>query len=203
MKILPTTIENIKLAANVIINGGVVVFPTDTVYGIGCDLRNVDAVDRVYNIKGRPSTMPLIAMFDILENYQLLTDKRYLDAEKYMYQWWPGALTIILPANENLPHRVVAGGNSIGMRIPACDVTLSLLKETGISLATTSANLSGSPSPCNASDAIQSLGIYSNVDIVLDGGVTKGGVPSTLLDFTKNPPVVLRTGEITAEMLGL
>ncbi|MEI6519811.1 MAG: L-threonylcarbamoyladenylate synthase [bacterium] len=203
MKVLQATIDNINVAANVIKNGGIVVFPTDTVYGIGCDLHNADAVDRIYNLKGRPSSMPLIAMFSSIEDYHSLTDQSYPNAEKYMYKWWPGALTIILPSKKELPQRVIAGGNTIGMRIPAHNITIALLAEVGLPMATTSANLSGLSSTCNVGEVIQSLGMNTNVDIILDGGNTPGGIPSTLLDCTKNPPAILRSGDITAEMLGL
>ncbi len=203
MKILPATDENILIAVDALQNGGIVVFPTDTVYGIGCNLQQSDAVEKIYRIKGRPAAMPLIAMFSKICQYQQLTDDIHPDAERYMQEWWPGALTIILNAKTNLPVRVLAGGNTIGMRIPAHPAALALLNKFDFPLATTSANLSGKPSPCSADEAIQSLGINAEVDVVLDAGLTPGGTPSTLLDCTKNPPEILRQGEITAQMLRL
>ena len=203
MNKLPATEDNIILAANIIKNGGIVIFPTDTVYGIGCDLNNIDAVEKIYNIKGRPATMPLIAMIDQIDKCDLLTSDLPSTVKDLMHKWWPGALTIIINANRNISQRVLAGGNTIGIRIPAHTIALSLLHHTGLPLATTSANRSGMPSPCSAEDAIKSLLASGNIDIVLDAGLASGGIPSTLLDCTKNPPAILRQGDITADMLNL
>ncbi|MGH7763938.1 MAG: L-threonylcarbamoyladenylate synthase, partial [Candidatus Dormibacteraceae bacterium] len=175
-------------AAQLVRGGGVVAFPTDTVYGLGAAADDEVARQRVYHIKGRPIGLPLILMVAAesqLEGW-VHVDSR---AEAMMRRWWPGPLTIVLHA---------IGGGTLGVRIPKHDVALDLLRSTG-PLMTTSANLHGDEPAMTAKEA----GALDGVMAVLDGGTAPGGIASTVLDLTGPEPHVLREGAITTpELLG-
>ncbi|MHB9129619.1 MAG: L-threonylcarbamoyladenylate synthase [Armatimonadota bacterium] len=188
-------------AARIIAQGGVVAFPTDTVYGLGCDLYNTRAVERIYAIKGRPAHLPLIAMFSEAAQWPQVATALPPIARRYMQEWWPGPLTIIVEARPDIPARVLGGGTTIGMRIPDQADARLLLRLAGRPLATTSANLSGHPAACSAEEVAEQLA--DSVDFILDAGACAGGIPSTLVDCTVTPPKVLREGPVTAAMLGL
>lgn len=199
--ICPADYPALTRAARIIAQGGVIAFPTDTVYGLCCDLFNPDAVARIYEIKGRPATMPLIAMLAECGQWPQVATALPNAARQFMQRWWPGPLTIILPARPDIPEPVLGGGATIGVRIPDHPVALKLLHLTGRPLATTSANLSGQPSVNTATEVAAQLG--RRVDLILDAGDAPGGIPSTILDCTTTPPTILRQGPITAEMLEL
>jgi L-threonylcarbamoyladenylate synthase len=175
-------------AAQLIRGGGVVAFPTDTVYGLGADAGDEVAVRRVYRIKGRPVGLPLILMAAAesqLEGW-VHVDSR---TEALIRKWWPGPLTLILHAK---------GGGTLGVRIPKHEVALELLRASG-PLMTTSANLHGKEPAMTAEEAGQLSGLAA----VLDGGPAPGGLASTVLDLTGPEPHILREGAITAaELLG-
>jgi L-threonylcarbamoyladenylate synthase len=187
--------SDITKAANIIIHGGVVAFPTDTVYGLACDLFNPAAVERVYNIKGRPAEMPLIAMVAEKEQWQLVAISAPDYAQVWMARWWPGALTIVLPARHEIPLTMLGNETTIGIRIPDHLSALALLQSVGRPLATTSANLSGKPAAINAADVARQLS--SKVDFIIDGGVCPGGMPSTVVDCSIEPYRILRSGPIS------
>jgi L-threonylcarbamoyladenylate synthase len=175
-------------AAQLIRGGGVVAFPTDTVYGLGADAGDEVAVRRVYRIKGRPVGMPLILMAAAesqLEGW-VHVDSR---TEALIRKWWPGPLTLILHAK---------GGGTLGVRIPKHEVALELLRASG-PLMTTSANLHGKEPAMNAGEAASLTGVAA----ILDGGPAPGGVASSVLDLTGPEPHVLREGAISiAHLLG-
>jgi L-threonylcarbamoyladenylate synthase len=186
--VLKPTRAGLQRAAQLIRGGGVLAFPTDTVYGLGAAADDEVAQKRIYHIKGRPVGMPLILLVAAesqLENF-VHVDSR---AEAMMRRWWPGPLTLILHAK---------GGGTLGVRVPKHKVALALLRTTG-PLMTTSANLHGNEPAMNPEDAQSLPGVMA----VLDGGVAPGGVASTVLDLTGPEPHVLREGAIPApEILG-
>jgi L-threonylcarbamoyladenylate synthase len=186
--VLKPTRAGLQRAAQLIRGGGVLAFPTDTVYGLGAAADDEVAQKRIYHIKGRPVGMPLILLVAAesqLENFVHLDSR----AEAIMRRWWPGPLTLILHAK---------GGGTLGVRIPKHKVALALLRTTG-PLMTTSANLHGKEPAMNPEDAQTLPGVMA----VLDGGVAPGGVASTVLDLTGPEPHVLREGAIPApEILG-
>ena len=186
-QLLKPTRAGLTRAAQLIRSGGVIAFPTDTVYGLGAAADDEVATRRVFHIKGRPVGMPLILMVAAesqLENF-VHVDSR---SEAMMRRWWPGPLTLILHAK---------GGGTLGVRIPKHKVALELLRAAG-PLMTTSANLHGKDPAMSATDAE-----LPGVVAVLDGGAAPGGVASTVLDLTGPEPHVLREGAITTpELLG-
>lgn len=205
MNIQPTTDTAIAEAARCIRVGGVVVFPTDTVYGLACDLFNAEAVERIYRVKGRPAKMPLIAMLTPGGAGEVPADLEHLvttipeSARRFMARCWPGPLTIIMPACPELPATVLGGGETIGVRVPDHADALRLLRAAGISLATTSANLSGHPAALTAAEAAEQVG--DMVDLIFDAGPCPGGIASTVVNCAVEPPVILREGPVTAAML--
>jgi tRNA threonylcarbamoyl adenosine modification protein (Sua5/YciO/YrdC/YwlC family) len=186
--VLKPTRAGLTRAARLIRGGGVVAFPTDTVYGLGAAVDDEVARQRIYRIKGRPVGLPLILMVAAESQLEGLVhvDSR---AEALIRRWWPGPLTLILHAK---------GGGTLGVRIPQHKVALELLRAAG-PLMTTSANLHGKDPALTASEA----GVLNGVAAVLDGGMAPGGTASTVLDLTGPEPHVLREGAITApELLG-
>jgi L-threonylcarbamoyladenylate synthase len=171
-------------AARLLRGGGVIAFPTDTVYGLAALASDAGAVARVYELKGRPASQPLILMVASAADLDawVVTDRR---ASEYMARWWPGPLTLVLPARE--------GAGTIAVRVPDHPVALALLREVAEPLATTSANRSGDPPALVPEEAARLPGL----DAVLDGGRAPGGVPSTLLDLTGEEPRILREGPVT------
>lgn len=186
--VLKPTRTGLVRAAQMLRGGGVLAFPTDTVYGLGASVDDEVAQKRIYQIKGRPVGMPLILMVAAPSQLEGLVhvDTR---AEAYMRKWWPGPLTLILYAK---------GGGTLGVRIPNHKVALELLRHAG-PLLTTSANIHGSEPAMNATEA----GALQGVMAVLDGGTAPGGTASSVLDLTGPEPHVLREGAIsTPELLG-
>ncbi|HEY3376083.1 MAG TPA: L-threonylcarbamoyladenylate synthase [Armatimonadota bacterium] len=193
--------ETLAEAAAVLRRGGVVAFPTDTVYGLCADLFSVAAVTRIYEIKGRPQRMPLIAMLAEAAQWERVAASLPATAQAYIARWWPGPLTIIAPARAEVPAIVLGGGATIGMRVPDHGATLALLQQVEFPLATTSANRSGSPAACSAAEvAVQLDGL---VDLILDAGVCQQGQASTVVDCTTDPPTIVREGPVTRADLGL
>lgn len=191
----------LREASAVLAGGGVIAFPTDTVYGLGCDLMNAGAVRRVYRIKDRPEGMPLIAMFAEQSQWRQVAASLPSGVDVLMGHWWPGPLTLIVPACTGIPEAVLGGGTTIGMRIPDHPVALALLQACRSPLATTSANLSGRPPACTAAEVATQLG--DAVDLVIDGGLCPGGTASTVLDCTTVPCMIVREGPVTRADLGL
>ncbi len=187
-----------RTGARLLVHGAVIAFPTDTVYGLGCDLFNRQAVARIFELKGRPARMPLIAMLADRTQWPQVASILPDPAGELMRRWWPGPLTIILPARSDIPLKCW-WRRHYGTRIPEFPPALRLLRRVVI-LATTSANPSGQPSSTTAVAVADLLG--EQLDLILDGGDSPGGIPSTVVDCTVTPPIILREGPITAEMLG-
>lgn len=189
---------HIKNAAEVIKNGGIVAFPTETVYGLGANALDSEAVKKIFIAKGRPQDNPLIihvADMDINKYVKEITPL----AKKVMEKFWPGPLTIILEKKDIVPNETSANLSTVGVRMPSNKIALELIKEAGVPIAAPSANISGRPSPTDINRCIQDLD--GRVDYIIGGDRSDYGVESTILDLTSNPPLILRPGGITLEML--
>jgi L-threonylcarbamoyladenylate synthase len=186
--------DDIVAAAEVLRAGGLVVFPTETVYGIGADARDDAAVRRVFEVKGRPAGRALTVHIGPGEDPAGWAAEVPSSARRLMETHWPGPLTVILPSRPDVSAVVRGGGPTVGLRMPDHPTFLALAQAFGGGIAATSANRHGSPSPVTAAEAEAQLGPV--VDAVLDGGVCSIGVDSTVVDCTVDPPAVLRQGAI-------
>jgi L-threonylcarbamoyladenylate synthase len=196
------TAPEIKDAASVLINGNLVAFPTETVYGLGANATDEDAISRIYQVKGRPTDHPLIVHISSIEN----VDKWARDIPGYAIKlasaFWPGPMTLILPRTDLAKDFITGGQNNVGIRVPAHNVALELLKKFealgGLGVAAPSANRFGAVSPTTASAVETELGKYfSKLDLILDGGPSLVGIESTIIDCTQSIPSILRPGGIT------
>jgi len=196
-KVLSAEKEAIGVAARILAEGGLVAFPTDTVYGVGAHALQPDAVERIYTAKIRPrdKAIPILLAKpdDLVLVAEGITETAWLLAERF----WPGGLTLVLPRKANVPDVVSAGGPTVAVRVPDHPVPLALIAALGAPLAATSANLSGHPSPVTAQEVKAELG--GRIELILDGGQCPGGIPSTVLDLSADPPTVLRAGAINVE----
>ncbi len=199
IKINPNNIDIslITEAAEVIRQGGLVAFPTETVYGLGADSFNPSAVEKIYRAKGRPSDNPLISHICSINQVYTLAEAVPEAAEKLMERFWGGPLTLILRRKAGVPDILSAGLPTVSVRLPSHSVAYELIKHSGTAIAAPSANLSGSPSPTAAAHCIADL--MGRVDMIIDGGSSMIGLESTVVDMTADIPTVLRPGAITAE----
>lgn len=186
-------------AAAILRRGGLVAFPTETVYGLGANALDAAAVARIFEAKGRPGRNPIIVHVADAGQARTLTNFWPVSAEKLAAHFWPGPLTFILPKNSAVPDIVTGGGPNVGLRAPDQPIAQALLQAAGIPIAAPSANRSTELSPTTAQHVVHSLG--GCVELVLDGGPTTVGIESTVIDLTHNPPRILRPGPITADQL--
>lgn len=189
----------IREAAAWLREGRLVAFPTETVYGLGADATNPEAVASIYRAKGRPSDNPLIIHLASKQGLEEWVQEIPESGRLLARRFWPGPLTLILPHRGNLAPQVTAGLPTVGVRNPSHPVALAFLKHCGVPVAAPSANRSGKPSPTTAEHVWTDL--EGRIDGILDGGATGVGVESTVVDVTVNPPVLLRPGGVTLEML--
>lgn len=187
----------INEAANIINNGGIVVFPTETVYGIGADALNDGAVDKIFKAKGRPQDNPLIVHIAKFSELYELIEEVPQSAVKLAEKYWPGPLTMILRKKAVLSDKITAGLNTAAIRLPVNKIALALIKRSKKPIAAPSANTSGKPSPTEASHVIEDL--MGKVDMIIDGGSTDIGLESTVIDMTTEIPMILRPGGVTRE----
>ncbi|MDI6806035.1 MAG: L-threonylcarbamoyladenylate synthase [Candidatus Bathyarchaeia archaeon] len=192
-------LEAIRAAANIIKNGGLVAFPTETVYGLGADALNAKAVLALFEAKKRPLDNPPIVHVGKIENVYKLVREVPPKAEVLMRKFWPGPLTLIFKRSDVVPSVTVAGLDTIAIRMPRHNVALALLRESNCPIAAPSANLAGKPSPTSANHVLEDLN--GRIDAVLDAGPTHIGVESTVLDMTAKPPQILRPGGTPYEEL--
>jgi L-threonylcarbamoyladenylate synthase len=185
----------IARAAAVLRAGGLVAFPTETVYGLGADALDAGAVARIFAAKGRPARNPLIVHVADTAAARALVSDWPAAADALARHFWPGPLTFVLPKRPDVPAIVTAGGPTVAVRVPAHPVALALLRAAGVPLAAPSANRSNYLSPTAAEHVKRSLG--DRVDLILDGGPTTGGLESTVVDLTAQPPRLLRPGLVT------
>ena len=184
--------------ASLLRDGGIIVFPTDTAYGLGVDPFNEAAVERIFGIKGRPERKPILILVGsttMAESVSEPADVFYEVIEKF----WPGPLTVITRAASSLPVSVTAGTRTVGLRWPIAPFATTLASRFGRPITATSANRSGMPSAVTAEEVRAQLG--NSIDALIDGGLLPARGGSTLLDLTIDPPVVLREGPITFESL--
>ncbi|MBP6772270.1 MAG: threonylcarbamoyl-AMP synthase [Gemmatimonadaceae bacterium] len=186
-------------AAALLREGNVVAFPTETVYGLGADALNADAVARIYVAKGRPAWNPVIAHAPDIEAARALTRSWPESAERLAQAFWPGPLTLVLPRASHVPDIVTAGLDAVGVRVPAHPVALALLRATGRPIAAPSANRFTQVSPTTAAHVQTSLG--DRIPLILDGGPCEVGIESTVVDLTSDTPTVLRPGMISRRQL--
>ncbi len=192
----------IARAAEIIRAGGVVCYPTRCLYGLGADARNAAAVEKVFSLKQRPATMALLVLIHRPEEMEGLAARIPKLARVLMERFWPGRLTLVLEAAAGLPEPLTAGTGRIGIRLAGHPVAAALVSAFGGPLTGTSANLSGSPGCAQIPDLEPR--IRKGVDLILDAGVLKGGVGSTVVDVTGEKPVVIREGEVPkAEILAV
>ncbi len=196
--LLPTK-DGLERAAAMLHAGEVVAFPTETVYGLGADATNHSAVQRIFDAKGRPGNNPLIVHVLDAKSARRWAREWPADAQRLAERFWPGPLTMILPAADGLSSQALAGGTTVGLRAPDHPVALKLLETCGLPLAAPSANRSGNLSPVDAQHVMDDLG--SRIAGVLDGGPCHVGLESTVLDLTGKTPVILRPGMITQTMI--
>jgi len=181
--------------------GKLVALPTETVYGLGADARNPDAVAQIFAVKGRPATNPLIVHVADADAARALAGEWPDAAEKLAARFWPGPLTLVVPKTDAIPDVVTAGGATVALRVPSHPVALELLRRSGVPVAAPSANRSEEVSPTLAQHVADSLGPYADDLLILDGGRCEVGLESTVLDVTCDPPRVLRPGMVTAVLL--
>ena len=187
--------EAIERAAAIIREGGLVAFPTETVYGLGANALDADAVAKIYEAKSRPFASPLIVHVADEAMARSLTVEWPIAAQQLASRFWPGPLTIVLRKTSLIPDLVTAGLDSVGIRIPAHPVALALIRAAGVPVAAPSANLFTQISPTTAQHVEQSLG--TRVDMILDGGPTEIGIESTVVSLRRAPPAILRPGMIS------
>ena len=190
--------EAIDEAAGLILQGQCVAFPTETVYGLGANALDNEAVLGIFRAKNRDADNPLIAhvaSMESVENYAYCTDKAYRIMEKF----WPGALTLVLPKKACIAPAVSCGLDTVAVRMPANSVALDLIKRAGVPVAAPSANMSGKPSPTKASHVYSDMN--GRIPLILDGGQCALGIESTVLDLTGEIPLILRPGLVTPEQL--
>lgn len=184
---------------DVLRRGGLVAFPTETVYGLGADATSATALDRLFTVKGRPRSHPLILHLGDASWLDRWTVRLPDAARRLADAYWPGPLTLIVPRAAAVPNAVTGGQETVGVRVPRHPVAHALLEAFGSAIAAPSANRFGRVSPTTAAHVVADLG--DDVDVVLDGGPCEVGIESTIVDLTRDRPVLLRPGGITAEAL--
>jgi L-threonylcarbamoyladenylate synthase len=189
----------VKRAAEVIMSGGMVAFPTESFYGLAVNGTDEEAIRRLFVVKKRQSDSPILILIPtvgVLDQFAVHIPEV---ARRLIEEFWPGGLTIVFEARPNLPSLLTAGTGRIGVRLSSHPVAAALAKAAGVPITGTSANISGRP-PCkSAIEVFRSLG--EGVDLILDGGETEGAMGSTILDATMNPPRILREGIVDREQL--
>ena len=196
----PAHAESIRQAAEIIREGGVVGFPTETVYGLGGDALNGEAAKRIFAAKGRPGDNPLIVHVSSMSEIDPLIDGEVPEvARKLAEAYWPGPLTMIMKKSRLIPGEVSAGLQTVGIRMPASETARALIREAGRPIAAPSANRSGRPSPTTAKHVLDDMD--GRIPMIIDGGSCQVGLESTVLDVTGDVPRVLRPGGVTPEMI--
>lgn len=191
--------EALTKAAYFIKKGGLVAFPTETVYGLGGDGLNSEAASKIYKAKGRPSDNPLILHINDQKMLHKIVNNVNSMAKKIMTAFCPGPITLILPKSDIVPSSVTGGLDTVAVRMPDNDIARELIRLSNTPIAAPSANISGRPSPTTAQAVYNDL--HDRIDMILDGGACHFGVESTIVDCTEDVPIILRPGAITKEML--
>ena len=191
--------EKLRAAGAILQQGGLVAFPTETVYGLGGDALNPSSSQKIYAAKGRPSDNPLIVHIYRFEDIYKITKEVPEEARKIADAFWPGPLTMIVWKSDAVPMATTGGMDTVAVRMPNHPVALDLIRKSGCLIAAPSANTSGRPSPTEASHVAEDLS--GRIAMILDGGPVGIGIESTIIDLTETKPMVLRPGYITPQML--
>ena len=186
-------------AVEVLRRGGIVAYPTDTLFGLGVDALNEAAVERIFEVKGRPQGMPLPLIIGESEQLEMVADTVTECAWKFASAFWPGGLTLVVPVGTNVPALVTARGWKVAVRLPDHPIPRELARQLGRPITGTSANRSGGPDPSTA-ESVQNQ-FHNTIDMILRGGSAPAGRSSTVLDITGNQPKVLRHGAVSVEQL--
>ncbi len=189
----------LQKAGEILRNGGLVAFPTETVYGLGGDATNAEASAKIYAAKGRPSDNPLIVHIAEFGQLEAIAAEVPEAARKLNEAFWPGPLTMIVNKNDVIPYETTGGLDSVAVRMPSHPVARAFIEESGCMIAAPSANLSGRPSPTTADHVWADLS--GRIDCIIDGGSVQIGLESTIIDLTEDIPMILRPGYITEDML--
>jgi L-threonylcarbamoyladenylate synthase len=192
----PSLLED---AANLIRNGDIVAFPTETVYGLGANALDAQAVAKIFQAKSRPADNPLIVHISAIEQITLLSSNFPSELKEICERFWPGPLTIVVPRSKKVPDIVTAGLDTVAVRFPAHPIARALIQLAGVPIAAPSANVSGRPSPTSASHVLTDLD--GKIPYLIDGGSAAVGVESTVIDYFHSPPLILRPGGVTLEQL--
>lgn len=196
------TIEDedvMQTAGEIIKKGGLVAFPTETVYGLGGDALNPDSSRKIYTAKGRPSDNPLIIHICRLEDIYKIVSEFPEPAKRLAQEFWPGPLTMVLPKSDVVPKETTGGLDTVAVRMPVDPIALAFIEAAGGYVAAPSANISGRPSPTSAKYVEEDM--CGRIDMIIDGGDVEIGLESTIVDLTGDIPMLLRPGRITLEML--
>lgn len=198
-KLLKPNKESIELACKLLQDGEVVGVPTETVYGLAGDSRNGEAIKKIFKAKGRPADNPLIVHISNLDMLKGVV--RYVsdDAKKLMDTFWPGPLTIIMPKGNEICNETCAGLDSVGVRMPSNPIAHEIIEKSKVPFSAPSANISGKPSPTNATDVF--VDMNGRIPLIIDGGECDAGVESTVISTLTDAPIILRPGVITKEMI--
>lgn len=197
--LLSTTEEDIKRASEIIREGGLVAFPTETVYGLGANALNQEAVRKIYEAKGRPQDNPTIVHIADADDLEKLTPCVSEGMKKLAEAFWPGPLTMVVPRVKEIPNVTTGGLDTVGVRLPLEETARKLIREAGLPIAAPSANVSGRPSPTKADHVIHDMD--GKIDAIICGGECTHGIESTVVDMTGDVPCILRPGVITKEMI--
>lgn len=191
--------EDLRRAAGILQEGGLVAFPTETVYGLGGNGLKKSAAKKIYEAKGRPSDNPLILHISCRSELDAIVKGVPEQAEAMMKTFWPGPMTLIFEKSDVVPYETTGGLDTVAVRMPAHEGALALIREAGVPVAAPSANLSGRPSPTEAAHVREDLD--GRIDMIIDGGSVGIGLESTIIDLTESVPVILRPGYITRDMI--
>jgi L-threonylcarbamoyladenylate synthase len=189
----------ISKASKLICSGEIIAFPTETVYGLGANALDPSAVLKIFEIKGRPSDNPLIIHIADMKTLRNLVSQIPLKANQIIKKFWPGPVTLVLKKSKIVPKITTGGLNTVAVRMPRNNVALALIRKSGLPIAAPSANISGRPSPTTAIHVKDDLD--GKIKLILDGGSTKIGIESTVIDMTRSTPVILRPGGISKESI--
>ncbi|MBR5123087.1 MAG: threonylcarbamoyl-AMP synthase, partial [Anaerotignum sp.] len=195
----PEAMEIIQTAAKILQEGGLVAFPTETVYGLGGNGLDNSACEKIYLAKGRPSDNPLILHISEFEELKPIVREISPAAQKLMDAFWPGPLTMVFPKSDIVPEKATGGLDTVAVRFPNHPVARAIIHAAGLPIAAPSANSSGKPSPTRASHV--EFDLNGKIDMIVDGGAAEWGLESTIVDVSGEVPMILRPGAVTKEMM--